>query len=202
MASFMKKQQYKKKCNVCMHAGKSEDIYMSHNTKDEKGRVVCPTLMAQKCSYCKATGHTPKYCPLAKQHAKEDKRRTYEDKKAVQVLKKQQTKKKDRDAKNYFAGLLDYDDEDDSEVEQEDKEETAIKLTLAPRIIVPHNKAGNDFLNALKSKGEQEKEEDRQLVVKLPSIINPSVLEEKEKKEKKPMLWAEMEDSDDDDDYY
>jgi hypothetical protein len=174
-----------------MHAGKSEEIYISHSTKDAKGKVICPTLLAQKCSSCKETGHTPMYCSLTKIHKKEDKRREHVDKTA-QELKQQQTKKKDREAKNYFAGLLDFDDESE---EEDDQETTAIKLSLAPKVIIPQKKTGKDFLNAVNSKGGQEKTEDREMAINLPTIIIPSLMEEKEKK--KPILWGDMEDSDD-----
>jgi hypothetical protein len=192
MSTFMKNQRFMKKCNVCMHAGKSEEIYISHSTKDTKGNVICPTLLAQKCSSCKETGHTPMYCSLTKTHKKEDKRREHVDKIAVQELKKQQTKKKDREAKNYFAGLLDFDDESE---EEDDQETTAIKLSLAPKVIIPQKKTGKDFVNAVNSKGGQEKKEDREMVIKLPTIIIPSLLGEQEKK--KAILWGDMEDSDD-----
>ena len=110
------KQTFFPKCIVCMHAGKCEEICMSHSTKDANGKVICPFLLAQKCYSCKATGHTPKYCPLTKSHAKEEKLREYLDKKAVQEVKKRSfMKKKDRVANNYFGGLLDFDEESDEE---------------------------------------------------------------------------------------
>ena len=52
-------------CRVCKDAGKPSSLYTSHFVKDAPGgTVVCPTLLAQKCNYCHAKGHTPKYCPI------------------------------------------------------------------------------------------------------------------------------------------
>jgi hypothetical protein len=54
-------------CKVCMDAGKSVEEYSSHWPKDNKGQVVCMTLLSQECRYCHDNGHTPKHCPkLAK----------------------------------------------------------------------------------------------------------------------------------------
>ena len=55
-------------CNVCKHAGKP---YEGHAVRDKQGQVVCPTLLSQKCNYCKKKGHTPKYCPLKKKQQKQ-----------------------------------------------------------------------------------------------------------------------------------
>lgn len=57
-------------CKVCKDAGLSKEEYTSHYVKDQPGphgRVVCPTLLSQKCRYCKNAGHTVKYCPVLKQ---------------------------------------------------------------------------------------------------------------------------------------
>jgi hypothetical protein len=56
-------------CKVCKDAGKTESEYTSHWVNDmpgPNGKVVCPTLLSQKCKYCKEKGHTPKYCPKLK----------------------------------------------------------------------------------------------------------------------------------------
>lgn len=54
-------------CKVCHDAGKSEKEYTNHFVKSEpgpKGKVVCPTLLAQECRYCFNQGHTAGYCPV------------------------------------------------------------------------------------------------------------------------------------------
>ena len=53
-------------CKVCYDAKCSVAEYTSHFVKDQpgpNGRVVCPTLLAQKCLICGVPGHTSSYCP-------------------------------------------------------------------------------------------------------------------------------------------
>lgn len=69
LATFLKmnsQTRFAKFCSVCRDAGKPIDLYTNHFVKDQpgpNGKVVCPTLLAQPCRYCKETGHTVKYCP-------------------------------------------------------------------------------------------------------------------------------------------
>jgi hypothetical protein len=54
-------------CKVCQDAGKSESEYTSHFVRaspDPDSEVVCPTLLALTCRYCRKDGHTKKYCPV------------------------------------------------------------------------------------------------------------------------------------------
>ncbi len=58
-------------CKVCRDSGKSETVYTSHFVKDSKnGVIVCPTLLATVCRYCKQNGHTVKYCMSIKNKPK------------------------------------------------------------------------------------------------------------------------------------
>ena len=53
-------------CKVCSDAGLPADKYKSHYVKDQpgpNGKVVCPTLLSQKCLICGVPGHTSRYCP-------------------------------------------------------------------------------------------------------------------------------------------
>jgi hypothetical protein len=53
-------------CKVCCDAGLPADKYKSHYVKDQpgpNGKVVCPTLLSQKCLICGVPGHTTRYCP-------------------------------------------------------------------------------------------------------------------------------------------
>jgi hypothetical protein len=53
-------------CKVCYDAGLTTQEFTSHFVKDQpgpNGRVVCPTLLAQKCLICGVPGHTSSYCP-------------------------------------------------------------------------------------------------------------------------------------------
>lgn len=53
-------------CKVCYDVGLPVADYTNHFVKDQPGRdgkVVCPTLLAQKCLNCGVHGHTSTYCP-------------------------------------------------------------------------------------------------------------------------------------------
>lgn len=53
-------------CKVCYDAGLRAADYTNHFVKDQpgpNGKVVCPTLLAQKCLTCGLAGHTSSYCP-------------------------------------------------------------------------------------------------------------------------------------------
>lgn len=53
-------------CKVCYDAGLPVTDYTNHFVKDQPGpagKVVCPTLLAQKCFMCGVAGHTSSYCP-------------------------------------------------------------------------------------------------------------------------------------------
>ena len=66
-------------CKVCEDAGKSPREFHSHwvrESKEPNAKVTCPTLLSQKCNYCKRRGHTIKYCERLKK--KEQKRRDME----------------------------------------------------------------------------------------------------------------------------
>ena len=52
-------------CKVCYDAGLPVTDYTSHFVKDQpgpNGKVVCPTLLGQKCLMCGVAGHTSSYC--------------------------------------------------------------------------------------------------------------------------------------------
>ena len=54
-------------CKVCYDAGLPVADYTDHFVKNQPGpggKVVCPTLLAQKCLVCGVAGHTSSYCPL------------------------------------------------------------------------------------------------------------------------------------------
>lgn len=58
-------------CKVCRDSGKPDAVVTSHHVKDAKnGVIVCPTLLATVCRYCKQNGHTVKYCTSVKNKPK------------------------------------------------------------------------------------------------------------------------------------
>jgi len=107
-----------------MNAGKPEQEYRSHYTKNDKGIVLCPTILNATCTYCKTQGHFKKECPSlkAKEQLKTLKiivpRNDYED----EVITTSAPQKKPE--KSYMAAIkqqamneLFDDDDDDEEVE-------------------------------------------------------------------------------------
>jgi hypothetical protein len=62
---------------VCFDSGKDESIYTSHFVKSAPslGVIVCPTLKATECRYCKKSGHTVKFCKALQEKEKMNKKR-------------------------------------------------------------------------------------------------------------------------------
>ena len=68
-------------CKVCYDAGLPVANYTGHFVKDQPGpggKVVCPTLLAQKCLKCGVAGHTSSYCPQEARRERERKEREHE----------------------------------------------------------------------------------------------------------------------------
>ena len=68
-------------CKVCYDAGLPVADYTDHFVKDQPGpagKVVCPTLLAQKCFKCGVAGHTSSYCPEEARREAERKERERE----------------------------------------------------------------------------------------------------------------------------
>ena len=73
-------------CKVCYDAGLPVADYTNHYVKDQPGpggKVVCPTLLAQKCFKCGVAGHTSGYCPEEARRERELKEREREAKKRM-----------------------------------------------------------------------------------------------------------------------
>ncbi len=67
----MSNNKSSKCCKVCRDAGKPASVFTSHLVKDSKnGVIVCPTLLATVCRYCRQNGHTVKYCTSIKNKSK------------------------------------------------------------------------------------------------------------------------------------
>ena len=113
-------------CKVCHDSGKTEAEYTSHFVKSEpgsKGKVVCPTLLNQGCSYCHETGHTVSYCQVLKNKAKVQRVIVVHNKEDSVVSAKKTTKT------NGFAALGLLDEEADKKEAQEEAEYPALKQT-------------------------------------------------------------------------
>ncbi len=63
-------------CKVCFDSGKDESIYTSHFVKSApvNGVIVCPTLKATECRYCRKSGHTVKFCKALQEKEKMNKK--------------------------------------------------------------------------------------------------------------------------------
>ena len=73
-------------CKVCYDAGLPVADYNDHYVKDQpgpNGKVVCPTLLAQKCLKCGVAGHTSSYCPEEARRERERKERERESRRAI-----------------------------------------------------------------------------------------------------------------------
>jgi len=57
-------------CKVCKDAGLPMSAYNSHNVRDVKGLVCCPTLKSNKCWKCDGLGHFAGSCPGKKEVVK------------------------------------------------------------------------------------------------------------------------------------
>lgn len=110
-------------CKICKDTGKSLSEYTSHYVRespDPNSKVVCPTLIAAVCRYCKNGGHTVKHCPKVQAKNRQ------EHKKNDHIISKDYCKettdsKKVKETDNFRSAfsVLDYDDdnEDDEDIE-------------------------------------------------------------------------------------
>lgn len=98
-------------CVVCKAAGKSDNL--GHFIRNDKGTVVCPTLLDQNCRHCGQKGHTPKYCIIKKQEERQDRRATFQN--IVAATDKKTTKK---NVGNAFGALDDSSDDEDEDVKK------------------------------------------------------------------------------------
>jgi len=101
-------------CKVCADAGKTDTAHYVRLTPDPKSPVVCPTLLALECRYCFKSGHTVKYCAVAK---KNNKLRTNRDRDrdSHTTTTTNNTTTQDKPPTNsMFAVLLEDDEEDNN----------------------------------------------------------------------------------------
>ena len=80
----VRKQGSKKPfCKVCYDAGKPLELYTSHYVKSQpgfKGKVVCPTLLNQPCSFCGRKGHTVSHCSAIAKNKRNSDRKDRQEK--------------------------------------------------------------------------------------------------------------------------
>jgi hypothetical protein len=141
-----KQQQIKKPfCKVCFDARKTEKEYTSHYVRSEpgpKGKVVCPTLLKQECTYCRSMGHTPKFCSVLSVKNKTNELAKREMTKRAEQEKKEAEKNKmnaqKKPTNKFYALDMDMDDEDEGTQKEEEpdviKEEEFPALKAATNI--------------------------------------------------------------------
>lgn len=112
-------------CKVCHDAGKPEREYTSHfvrETPEPTSKVVCPTLLQQKCSYCSKPGHTVKYCKDVKKSKEKRVTQPVEVKKPAKTSVKQPS--------NLFTAL--YDESEDEELDMPTKQVASKEESVKP----------------------------------------------------------------------
>jgi len=60
--SKMRRSEVTKFCKACKDAGKSKAEVESHNSRNERGFVCCPTIKSHQCKKCSRYGHFETYC--------------------------------------------------------------------------------------------------------------------------------------------
>ena len=181
-ASFSQKNKVKPFCKVCHDSGKTEAEYTSHFVKSEpgfKGKVVCPTLLSQPCTYCRVAGHTVSYCETLKQHNKnkeKTQRATVFQKETTSVVKKSTIKKRG------FAALGDLD-----EAMEAQEEAYQVAYPSIGQVVKTQGKAASVISYA-------------SMTAKAPAEIKAPEIKIITKAEFMKKSWADWSDSDDDDD--
>ena len=202
----------KKFCKVCKDAGKSEMEYTSHFvriSRDENSKVVCPTLLAQKCRYCGQCGHTPKGCDILKQKEKDNQRHEEYAKRAKEYEMKQSSefKKKFEKMRNSemvkcgsFTSIMiassSDEEEDDAAIERRKRREQSRRqppkvLVPAPVLCVPVNFAVEDTYASRLKRIVQPKPEPKPEpeMTKITFLVKQMIEEkEKEEEEEKPVV--------------
>jgi hypothetical protein len=171
-------------CKVCRDAGKTEAEYTSHFVKSEpgpKGKVVCPTLLNLKCTYCQENGHMVSYC-ITLQKNKKNKEKS-ERAFMYQSKAYQPTEKK--------ALINRFDALDDEEELEEGEEKDEFPALCEPINAKPEPTKDNSYA-FIASKPPVLAEKDAIIVADIPIIVG--------KRKVNMSCWADDELSDDEDD--
>lgn len=147
-------------CKVCKDAGKKVEEYESHNIRDKFGKTVCPTLLSQKCNYCKEPGHTVKYCQKVKLKNKIKRREDY-FKKEKEDIKENENKTSGCFKKSTFAEAF---SSSDSENECENENESCIEtVDIDLNVTVPiSTNYIRSYVNVLKDEPSPHKKEPKE----------------------------------------
>ena len=181
-------------CKVCRDAGKDENVYTGHRTRDIKGVVICPTLLEQACRYCLEKGHTPKFCPALKEKEKRSAKAVrYDTFHRENVIRSSMPKMLPAKRAASFAALM-----DDSDEEEDDDVQVFAKVTLPP--------GQESYADMLKKASIPKKMEEPVAVI--PKVVDPmnragaSILGGRSLRiASKNWNWADCESSDEEDEY-
>jgi hypothetical protein len=128
-------------CKVCADAGKTDTAHYVRLTPDPKSPVVCPTLLALECRYCFKSGHTVKYCALAK---KNNKLRINKMPTTTTTTTNNTTQDKPPTYNNKFAALLEQEEDDNTPT-------TSITTSITTSMEPQHNN-NNSWASIAKTK--------------------------------------------------
>ena len=163
-------------CKVCYDAGLPVADYTDHFVKNQPGpggKVVCPTLLAQKCLDCGVAGHTSSYCSLKHTLERIDLEVARE---AREKAKRESGGWETVGAKGHTASCSSV--KSKPRVEDIDSKKPAL-VAAAP--VAPAVKYGGFGLLAVET-SSSDSEEERAVVAPLPSsAVEPS----------KPLTWAQ-----------
>ena len=171
-------------CKVCFDSGKNESIYTSHFVKSApvNGVIVCPTLKATECRYCRKSGHTVKFCKALQEKEKMNKKR--KEMPTESPVKKEKVVEKVSNPFNVL--IMDSDDEDEEH--------------LVPSIVTSAPKVALTGWAAIAALPKKEEPKNVTLVVKeKPVEESGNSYLKKDFSNRVWKSWADYSDSDDDD---
>jgi len=128
-------------CKICKDVGKTHDEYTSHYVRESpspNSRVVCPTLIAAVCRYCKEGGHTVNHCPKIeaknRQDAKNDNIQTFGivSKSYCMPTTDSNNKTKSPYKQSSAYAVLDFSSDEEEEEEKEDEKDEKEAIVTPP----------------------------------------------------------------------
>jgi hypothetical protein len=134
---------------VCQDAGKSENEYRSHFTResrDANSKITCPTLLALECRFCYKNGHTLKYCPTLKERDSQKNK----DRSTTRHAEPKQVETKNVKKSNAFA-CLDCDSEEEKEEKVVNVKEEFPQLCAPVKQVQPTNSYAAALASEVKS---------------------------------------------------
>lgn len=163
-------------CKICKDVGKTRAEYTSHyvrETPSPNSRVVCPTLIAAVCRYCKEGGHTVKHCPkIAAKNRQEAKNHNLHiiSKSYCMPVTGSKKNTKSSDKKSSVYAVLDFSSDEEEEEEVEDE---VVVMKKEEEVVVTPQTTDNvvSYASILK-KAPQKSTTPSQIESLIPSKLN------------------------------